>query len=88
MTVETGNLSPTSKTNNLNLIKMMMLMVDNNGTKKEESTIKKHQQHVRSDEEASSQRQHNQCRSWACVESCAGRGCWVRGARAGVGECV
>ena len=53
MTVETGNLSPTSKTNNLNLIKMMMLMVDNNGTKKEENTIKKHQQHMRSDEEPS-----------------------------------
>lgn len=35
MTVETSNLSPTSKTNNLNLIKMMMLMVENNNTKKE-----------------------------------------------------
>jgi len=30
MTVETGNLSPISKTNDLNLIKMMMLMVENN----------------------------------------------------------
>lgn len=34
LTVETGNMSPTSKTNSLNLIKMMMLMVDNNNSKK------------------------------------------------------
>ena len=34
MSVETGNLSPTSKANSLNLIKMMMLMVDSNNAKK------------------------------------------------------
>ena len=34
MSVETGNLSPTSKANSLNLIKMMMLMVDINNAKK------------------------------------------------------
>jgi len=41
MTAETGNMSPTSKANDLNLIKMMMLMVEGSGNTKPQS--KKHQ---------------------------------------------
>lgn len=54
MTVETGNLSPTSKTNNLNLIKMMMLMVENNNTKKDgKVSYNKHLDQERNNEEIS-----------------------------------
>jgi len=54
MTVETGNLSPTSKTNNLNLIKMMMLMDENNNSKKDgKITLNKHMEHERNIEQPS-----------------------------------
>lgn len=47
MTVETGNMSPTSKTNDLNLIKMMMLMVENNNNMRRGEKLNKKQQKTR-----------------------------------------
>lgn len=43
MTVETGNMSPSTKSNDLNLIKMMMLMVENNNMKKDDKSNNKKQ---------------------------------------------
>lgn len=40
---DTSNLSPTSKSNSLNLVKMMMLMVDKDQTKKDKSFKKKNE---------------------------------------------
>lgn len=41
ITADTSNLSPISKSNSLNLIKMMMLMVDKDQTKKNDKSFKK-----------------------------------------------
>lgn len=54
MIVETGgNMSPISKTNDLNLIKMMMLMVENNNAHKNGKSVINKQMHLERTEEPS-----------------------------------